>query len=120
MNRTKEFKNVKSIVELDPSKVYLIEARKDKMDLQLAIRLSNKLLEAGVFAFIIPEDCIKNYQEFSTKEARKAMERVIEKGQEQEIIMDRMAKDIAHTVELDEETINKICLRLYSLGYRKA
>ena len=42
-----------------------------------------------------------------------------ESADEQETVISRMAEDIVYAVKLDEDTLDKICSRLYSLNYRR-
>ncbi len=79
MNKAKELKNIKSITELDPSKIYLMGVDRKEVCIEAANVIHNNLFKAGIRVWIVPEDWIKSNIEISEEEAKWIKERIEER-----------------------------------------
>ena len=106
MNKAKKLKDIKSITELDSSKVYLIGIG-GKLDelFETAKKIYDAMLQFGVEkVLIIPENLIKSVIEISEEETEKVVKE-IEKRQDQLVNREEQIKEIA-------EIIMSYCLKI--------
>lgn len=99
MNKAKKLKDIKSITELDPSKVYLIGVG-GKLDelFETAKKIYDAMLQFGVEkVLIIPENFIKSVIEISEEETEKVVKE-IEKRQDRLVNREKQIKEIAEII----------------------
>lgn len=79
MNKAKELKDIISITELDPSKIYLMGVDEKETSIEDATIIYNNLFKAGIRVWIVPEGWIKSNIEISEEEAKWIKERIKER-----------------------------------------